>query len=305
PTSRSAVSAPIVGSRGRVRGAIVLESDEEGAYGPGSLELLTVYAAGVSGAIERAFLYARVVSDRRLESELVVARRVLAGLLPRETPHLDGFDIAAVIQPCFEVGGDYYDFIPLGKDRWGIAIADVVGKGVPAALLVAAMRASLYSLTAHELALRAVLDRANRFFYESAGLDGKYVTLFYAVMDIQARRLIYVNAGHLPPILLRRVGKVELLEEGGFPLGPFADPRYFEGFARLQTGDLLALYTDGIVEAMDENERHYGHERLVNILRELRSRTAAEICSEVIKDAGRFSHARPPDDQTVLIIKAT
>ena len=152
-------------------------------------------------------------------------RQVMSGLLPSDTPKLDGFDIAAVLEPAYEVGGDYYDFIPLGNERWGFAMADVSGKGAPAALVVAATRATLYALAKRELALRAILQRANEFINASTGPRAKYVTLFYAVLDTHARRFIYINAGHLPPIVLRGHGEVELLRSGGFPLGFFDNPR--------------------------------------------------------------------------------
>ncbi len=112
-------------------------------------------------------------------------------------PRLDGFDIAAVIEPAYEVGGDYYDYIPLGSDRWAVAMADVWGKGAPAALVVAAMRATFYTLAKRELALRAILQRTNELIHASTGPKAKYVTLFYLVLDAQARRFIYINAGHL------------------------------------------------------------------------------------------------------------
>jgi sigma-B regulation protein RsbU (phosphoserine phosphatase) len=164
------------------------------------------------------------LSETFRDHELAVARRVMAELLPQRAPALPGFDVAGAHETSREVGGDYYEFIPLGDDRWGIAIADVVGKGVAAALLVAAVRASLFALVSHELAQRAILRRANRFFHESVEA-GKFVTLFYAVLDVASRRLIYVNAGHVPPVILRQNGEIELMEEGGVPLGLFEDPR--------------------------------------------------------------------------------
>jgi serine phosphatase RsbU (regulator of sigma subunit) len=294
PSARTALVAPFVGNSGRVVGAIYLESDRDNAYGSSTLDLLGALAAGVTGAIERDLLYQQTMEQRRLEGEVMVARQVMARLLPRELPRLGGFDIAAVSRPCYEVGGDYYDVIPLGNDRWSIAIADVAGKGVAAALLVAAMRASLYLMAGHELALRGVLSRANRFLHESAGK--KFVTLFYAVMDLQIRRLIYVNAAHLPPVLVRADGEVERLQEGGVPLGPFEAPRYFEGFAKLETGDVLALYTDGVTEAMDARGEEYGEERLSQALSRVRAGSAQEICD---------SDAHHADDQTLVVFKAT
>ncbi|MGH9336327.1 MAG: PP2C family protein-serine/threonine phosphatase, partial [Vicinamibacteria bacterium] len=278
PTTRSVMAAPIVGGAGRLLGALLLESNNAGRYDHGALEILMSYGRASAAAVERALLYSQMLDDeKRLEGEMEVARQVMAGILPSETPKLAGFDVAAVIEPCYEVGGDYYDFIPLVDDRWGIAMADVSGKGVPAALVVAAMRATLYTLAKRELALRSVFRHANEFIHTSTRVRAKYVTLFYAVLDVQARRMIYVNAGHLPPVVMRANGDVDLLRSGGFPLGFFDSPRYFEQFAQLASGDLVCLYTDGITETSNANDEDYGRGRLVEALRRHQGATAAEI----------------------------
>ena len=244
------------------------------------------------------------LSLERLSSGLRINRGAddPAGLIVSERLRAE---IAAVNQASYEVGGDYYEFIPLGDGRWGVVIADVVGKGIAAALLVSATRASLASLASLDLALRAILRKANRFFHESVE-EGKYVTLFYAVLDVPAKRLIYVNAGHLPPIVLRREGRVELLQEGGVPLGLFDEPRYSEGFATLKTGDLLALYTDGITEASNAADEPYGESRLIEVLENNRSAPAATICARVMNDVRAFGGATAAsDDRTLVILRAT
>jgi sigma-B regulation protein RsbU (phosphoserine phosphatase) len=243
------------------------------------------------------------VSDSFRDHELAVARRVMAELLPQHAPALPGFDVAGVHESSREVGGDYYEFIPLGDDRWGIAIADVVGKGVAAALLVAAVRASLFALVSHELAQRAILRRANRFFHESVE-RGKFVTLFYGVLDVSSRRLIYVNAGHVPPVILRCSGAVEQMEEGGVPLGLFEDPRYREGFASLAEGDVLALYTDGITEATNPADVPFGVEGLTSVLRRSRGCTADAMCTAVMRDVREYSGLQAQDDKTLVVLKA-
>lgn len=306
PTTRSAMVVPIVGAAGRNVGVVVVESDEADRYDDEALETLMSYGRASSAAVERALLYAQMLDDeRRLEGEMEVARQVMAGILPSETPRLPGFDVAAVLEPCYEVGGDYYDFIRLVDDRWGIAMADVSGKGVPAALVVAAMRATLYTLAKRELALRSVFRHANEFIHASTRVRAKYVTLFYAVLDIQARRMIYVNAGHLPPVVMRANGDVELLRSGGFPLGFFDTPRYFEQFVQLGTGDLVCLYTDGITETTNAKDEDYGRARLVEVLRRHQPSPAEEIAEAVLADVRRFGERAPADDATVLILKAT
>ena len=234
---------------------------------------------------------------------LAVASQVMEELLPNATPHLPGFDIAGSHESSQTVGGDYYEFIPLVDDRWGVVIADVVGKGIPAALLVSALRASISALVGHELAVRAVMRRANRFFHESVE-DGKYVTLFYAVIDPPHRRMLYVNAGHTPPILLRASGEVEFLEEGGVPLGLFEAPKYFEGHVALEEGDLLALYTDGVVETADADDEFYGTERIIEQLRAGQAASATEVCSSIMKAVRRHGGSAKQDDRTLVVMKA-
>jgi sigma-B regulation protein RsbU (phosphoserine phosphatase) len=304
PCAQSRLVVPVLGPRDRVLGVLDIRSDRAGGYDEQATALLEVYASAVAAAIETARLQADMVVKRQLDSDLALARAVMADLLPHRTPALAGFDIAGAHRTSQAVGGDYYEFIPLGEDRWGIVIADVVGKGVPAALLVAATRASIWALVGRDLAVRTVLRQANRFFYESAE-DGRYVTLFYMVLDVPARRLLYVNAGHVPPVLLRADGTVELFEDGGVPLGLFGAPRYTEGHAALEDGDVMALYTDGIVESMDAAGEEYGRERLAEVLRRTRESSATEICNALIQDVSSFDAGASRDDRTLLVVKAT
>lgn len=238
-----------------------------------------------------------------------LARRVMRGLLPREPPALEGFDIAVFHEWSREVSGDYYDFLPLGDGRWGLVVADVVGKGIAAALLVSAIQASLTSLAGLELALRAIFRRANRFLRGTAEHDRDvshfYATVFYAILDVPSRRLIYVNAGHLPALLIRADGRVEALEEGGMPLGLFDEPHYYEGFALMEPGDLLALYTDGVTEAADADDRPYGMDRLAGVLHGARALGADAIRDAVVTDLRAFAEDARTDDETLVVIKAT
>ena len=300
--ARSRLLVPILGATGGVLGALDVWSDDPEGYDSEAAHLLTTYGLAVAGAIEGARLQAEMVDKRRMDVDLALARQVMQELLPNNAPELPGFDIAGSHATSLAVGGDYYEFIPLGDDRWGVVIADVVGKGMTAALLVSAIRASIASLVGHELAVRAIMRRANRFFHESVE-EGKYVTLFYAVLDVQHRRLLYSNAGHVPPVLLRKGGGVELLEDGGVPLGLFEAPRYVDGYATLRQGDLLALYTDGVVEAMDRDDQPYGLDRFVATLARARDAGAGEICSAVMRDVRQHLSGGPSDDCSLVVIK--
>lgn len=303
-STRSEIAVPIMGSGGRVIGLLNLESDRKDTYDPLSLELVRVFASGVAAAIERAILHAEMMAARRLETELAIARSVMEGILPPTTPRWEGFDVAVVHEPWRQVGGDYYDFIPVDRERWALAIADVAGKGVPAALLVSALWASLHSLTRNELAVRSVINKVNRFFHESWREGGRLVTLFFAELDIRARQLLYINAGHPPALLLRQGGDGEVLSSGGPPLGPLETPHYLEGLVHLEAGDVLAVYTDGITEAMNAADEEYGQDRLSRVLRERRAESASQIARAVMEDVDRFSRSRRSDDRTLVIIKA-
>ena len=298
----SCLVVPIVGLHTAVMGALELRATRPRAFDARAVEILQLLGTVVAGSIDRARLKDEVRDKRRIDSEFMVARQVMEDLIPRTIPTLQGFDIAGVNEASFEVGGDYYEFIPLPDNRWGIIIADVVGKGIGAALLVSAIRASLYALVDRELAARAVMRRANRFFYDSVE-DSRYVTLVYAVLDVPSRRMIYVNAGHPPPVVLREGGEVEALESGGVPLGMFETPRYFEGFARLEEGDLMVLYTDGIVESSNAHDEHYGHDRLMSTLGSVRTQSSEAICRHVMDDVRSFSFGSQ-DDRTLLVLKA-
>ena len=160
------------------------------------------------------------------------------------------------------------------------------------------------SLVGHELAVRAIMRRANRFFHESVE-EGKYVTLFYTVIDPPRRRMLYVNAGHVSPVLLRANGEVELLEEGGMPLGLFEAPRCFEGHIALNEGDVLTLYTDGVVETPDPDDDFYGMDRLVKLVKEQATSSSTEICSGIMQDVRRHGGGARADDRTLVVMKAT
>ena len=302
PCHRSGLVVPLVGLH-EVMGAIELHSRQAGAYEARAIELLMLLGTVIAGTIEQSRMREEVRAKRRIDAEMLVARQVMEDLVPRDIPALDGFDIAGVNEASFEVGGDYYEFIPLPEDRWLIIIADVAGKGIAAALQVAAIRASIYALVGRELAIRAVMRHANRFFHDSVDA-GRYVTLFYAVLDVPTRQIIYVNAGHQPPLVVRPDGSVDKLWSGGVPIGMFESPRYFEGGARLRPGDLLALYTDGIVESANAHDEEYGHDRLAATMHGARGESAGAICRRVMDDVRRFSFGSP-DDRTLLVLKST
>ncbi len=303
--ARSALATPVLGAGGRRVGALVLEATQPDVFDEADQQTLRSYAGGAAPSLERLLLHREALARRELVSELEVAGRVLQDLLPHAVPQLDHMDLAAAYEPCSQVGGDYYDFIPLGEDRYGIAVADVAGKGVPAALLVGVLRAAVYSLASSSLALRAIFNRINRLLFESVG-ETRYATLFYGVLDVPLRRIVHINAGHLPPILARADGTVEEITASGLPVGLFPAPRYFEQGIQLASGDLLALPTDGITESANRDGEVYGRKRLAALLRQERDRhtPAVDICDLILRDVRQFRGGAPEDDATVVALRA-
>ena len=173
-------------------------------------------------------------------------------------------------------------------------MADVAGKGIPAALLVAALHASVFSLAKSSLTLRMIVGRTNQLLYESVG-ETRYATFFFGLLDVPLRRLIHINAGHPPPILVRASGEIEWIHASGLPVGLFPAPRYFEEVVQLGDGDLLAFYTDGITESANRKGDLFGRDRLAEALRRERDRgtPAAEVCDSVLKAVRRFPRRRP------------
>lgn len=247
-----------------------------------------------------------IIRDRQRraqEQELAVARRIQQDLLPKSMLPAVGLEVVGANHPCFEVGGDYFDYFPLADGRIALAIADVAGKGVGAALLMSNLQAILRSECARGTAVPQVPTQANRQLMESLAGNSKFVTFFYGALDPVARRLYYSNAGHNPPLVVRADGRIEELASGGLILGVFPLAEYEEGTVDLESGDVVVLFTDGVTEA---ESRHglYSDERLQELLRRERGRSAKEIAEAILSDVDAFSHGRhQTDDVTVVVVK--
>jgi sigma-B regulation protein RsbU (phosphoserine phosphatase) len=281
-----------------------IESDIVDAYHEGHLELVRAFAAQAAVALERARFTAELLERRRLEKELAIAREIQASFLPQSSPQIPGFDIAGATQSHDQVGGDYYDFIPIAETRLGLAIADVSGKGIPAALLMAGFRMSLLAEIRNDFAIRAVMRKVNSLLYESMDRD-KFVTAFYGVLDHRNRVLTFSNGGHNPPILLRRGGGVEYLLDGGVALGVLKEAEYDDRPVVLFPGDVLVLYTDGISEAESTTSEQFGTQRLEQTVERLSAGTAQEIVDGLIAAVKEWAGERGPNDDLTLIVLKT
>ena len=216
---------------------------------------------------------------------------------------MDGFDVSAFHVPCYQIGGDYYDFIELGENRIGIALGDVSGKGAGAALLMASLRAFLSSLVKQKGPLPSLLSELSDFIYRSSPYE-KFITFFFAVLDTSSGRIRYVNAGHNPPLIVGHPKAVLRLDATGLPLGIFPESRYEEGDARIPPGGLLVIYTDGVTERSTASEEEFGENRLVKLLLTRQSAPAQKIAAEILDSVDEFASGEvPQDDMTLVVVK--
>ena len=303
PRTNSEMVAPII-SNSEVIGVFDLESDELNAYSNDDLEVLMLLASQVAIIIEKVMLHDQLIEKQRLETQLEVARQVQLELLPARDPQLEGFDISAYNFPTEEVSGDYYDWVRIYDDQIGIVIADVSGKGVPAALLMAFLRASLRAATHIGYAPHISMSKVNYLLWESIERN-QFVTAFYGILDATNRTLSYSNAGHSPPLLMKADGTERFEERGGVPLGMFRDSRYYEYFETIEPGEVFVLYTDGVTEAMNSSDEEYERDRLVAAVRECRHLPAREMIDFIHRELTAWTEGRGAhDDVTFFIIKA-
>src|SRR3982751_5528495 len=232
--TRSEMVAPII-SNEEVIGVFDLESDRLNAYTPDDLQVLLLLASQVAIIMEKVMLHEQLIEKKRLEGQLEVARQVQLELLPAQDPQLEGFDISAYNFPTEEVSGDYYDWVRIYEDQIGIVVADVSGKGVPAALLMAFLRASLRLATHIGYSPQTSMAKVNYLLWESIERN-QFVTAFYGILDATNRTLAYANAGHNPPLLLSADGTSCFLSHGAVPLGMFSDTRYHEYYLTMAPG---------------------------------------------------------------------
>jgi len=302
-STRSEMSVPLM-AEGELVGIFNLESDRPDSFRPRDLALLTAFGHHAAIAIHRAWLHDDSLEKRRLEEEIGIARRIQLRLLPSADPVLSGFDIAGFNHPSREVSGDAYDFVPITKDQLGLMIADVAGKGVAAGILMASFRASLRAEIRNNYAISVILAKVNRLMWESSAPEA-FVTAVYGVLDGPRRRLTYSNAGHNPPLLRRRDGRVEWLSEGGLMLGSFPDARYPEAWLDLSPGDTVIFYTDGITESVSPAGEMFGPERLVEVLEGLPDGEGARrICARLLEAVrSHCGGVHADDDLTAVVLR--
>jgi serine phosphatase RsbU (regulator of sigma subunit)/predicted enzyme related to lactoylglutathione lyase len=243
----------------------------------------------------------KLESERRAAQEMEIAKQVQARLFPQTLPPLQTLDYAGLCVQARQVGGDYYDFLNLGRDRLGLVIGDVSGKGIAAALMMANLQANLRSQCAIAVDQpRHLLRSVNQLFYENT-TDSAYATLFFAEYDDGAKRLRYANCGHLSALLLRGDGALERLDSTSTVLGLFNEWDCSMGESRLFSGDTLALYTDGVTESFNDAEEEFGEERLVETLRRRRGLSSQALIAAIVDELRQFSPYEQRDDITLIV----
>jgi sigma-B regulation protein RsbU (phosphoserine phosphatase) len=301
--TRSEMVAPII-SNDEVIGVFDLESDQLGAYVEDDLQVLQLLASQVAIIVEKVMLHEELVEKKRIEGQLEVARQVQLELLPGRDPKLEGFDISAYNFSTEEVSGDYYDWVRIFDDQIGIVVADVSGKGVPAALLMAFLRASLRAAIHIGYAPHISMAKVNYLLWESIERN-QFVTAFYGVLDATNRTIAYTNAGHNPPLLMGMDGTAKFIEAGGLPLGMFRDTRYYDHYLSIEPGQMLVLYTDGVTEAVNKGGEEFGRDRLVTAVRDGRSLSSKELIKSIHATVIDWTEGLgATDDITFFIVKA-
>ena len=273
--------------------------------------LLEAFANQAGVAIENAQLYQEALEGRQLQAEMEEAAKIQQNLIPDTLPEISGYEATGLYFPRGGVGGDYYDCLPDSNGTWGLAIADVSGKGMQAALLMATLRAGLHSEVTRKKDLPSMAEALNSLLYASS-TDGKFATFFYAQLHPEMDQITSINAGHNYPLVIRHAGGCDELEKGGVMLGMFPNDvlsqisEYEQETTQLSSGDVVLFYTDGVTETVNPDGELYGEERLEEVATRVKSENVDQICQAIYDDVIAFQgEAQQFDDLTMMVLKKT
>jgi phosphoserine phosphatase RsbU/P len=301
---RTVLSVPLM-VRGEITGLLTLYNKPGEGFLQDDERLIAIIASQSAHVIENARLLEEEKSHLRVKEELRLARRMQETLLPASAPDVPGYDIAGTSIPALEVGGDYFDFVGMDDGRLAIAVGDVVGKGLPAALLMANLQATLRGQLAATASLAECMACVNEQLFRTTRRE-TFVTLFVGILDPQTHLFEFANAGHNRPLIHRADGSIEELSLGGLVLGVRAGTEYEVGSTDLAPGEVLLTYSDGLTEARDGKRAEFEEDRLYSALRSAYPRNAADILNSLNKAVERHvGSADPTDDITMIILKRT
>ncbi len=286
-------------------GILNIASKEWELFNASDLKLLSMASDHIANAIKRAELYDKTENQRSsLNDELERARNVQASFMPEELPEIEGFSLAAEWNPALKVAGDFYDIFSMNENRWGIVIADVSGKGTPSALYSERVHTLIQEVSRRHTKPSDILTTVNQLLLGQSS-DGMFVTVFYAVLDPVSSVLTYSNGGHDGPFLRRSSGKIERLEHGGPVLAVFEDPSLDDTKIKLEPGDAFIAYTDGVIDAVNDEGEYYGAARLESaISTAVDPSNASAIKEHLVDDLAAFTQDAPQEDDITLFVVA-
>jgi phosphoserine phosphatase RsbU/P len=300
---RSVLAVPL-GVADKVFGIIYADSPiAEGRFTEDHLKVLTTLASVAAIRVENTRLVEARLERERFERELALASEIQQRFQPTAPPIVEGYELQGISFPCYEIGGDYYDFIEREDGRLVIALGDVSGKGTAAALLMSSLHAAVHAQSASHDSLSATISAVNRYLADNIPAN-RFVTLFYAELDPVSGTLSFLNAGHNPPLIVHAAGTVEQLASGGLPLGIKPDAEYREGRTQLQRGDVLVIYSDGVTEAVSPTGEEFGATRLYEVVARNVNASAAGIRDRIESSLTKFAQGTSAaDDITLVIVK--
>ena len=299
------LTLPIRNKASKIVAALQLLNKAQGNFTDDDTDALLTLSGQMAMSLENARLHRDVIEKERLEREMALARGIQRSLLPETTPVIPGFDIAVLNEPCYEVGGDYYDFLTLGPHTLLVVVADVEGKGISSAMVMSNLQATLRALVLHLHSLNDITESVNRMILNDTRGE-KYMTMFLGLIDTRRKAIHYINCGHVPPVIVRPGKEPIELTEGGMVIGLFDGVQFERGHVRFQTGDILLLCTDGITEAMDTQNEEFGMERVVASVTKIHELKAKEVVLKVCDEVTEFSRGGTHmDDKVLLAIKVT
>jgi len=304
--TKTMLCMPMENRKNKIIGVFQIINKKRGAFNREDELFLEAFSEHASLAIENAYLHRAMIEKEVVEREIRIAATIQQRLLPKELPSIDRYQFDAAAFPCKAIGGDYYDVIKMAEGEYLLVIADVSGKGIPAALLVSTLHAALHAYVRTSISLADLVQKLNESVYRDTPSE-QYITFFVSVLNTRRNALMYVNAGHNPPYKLS-IGSSEVsqLDVGGVPLGMFDSAEYETGMVDLQNDDNICLYTDGITEAFNRAAEEYGERRFVRCLTRNKELPLSRLKDAILVDIGSFTKSEPQsDDLTLLLLRRT
>lgn len=291
--------------RRKAIGVLRLYSPKPRQFYEDDISLARAIASQCAVAITNARLYAEAIEGQRIAEQMRLGGVVQRRMIPEKAPSMPGLDIAATYIPCFDVGGDFYDFLQISDDCFAVAIADVIGKGIPAAIMMSLFRGSVraYADTEQDKCnIDRIIGKLNKTACSECK-DGEFVALFYAVIDVKEKTIAYCNCGHEPAVLIRD-GKITELDKGGFVLGIEPTAEYQIETLKLEEGDCLLFYTDGLIDAANFDGELWGRENMLETAMKFTADSAEQMVKDILGYRRRFvGLARQVDDTSIIVIK--